>query len=81
MNALVSKEIKDFKTGNPSERVKSNWQVSFDKEVVRCVRGGVMSSRGKDSTSGKKKRCSRLQRCNPVDKIKNRLAQKEPKLT
>ena len=72
---------KDFKTGNPSEKGGTRTgKTPFDK-VSREMRktGGVMSSRGKGiQPQGKKKEkgAKGYKGVTPVDKIKNRLAQK-----
>ena len=72
---------KDFKTGNPSEKGGTRTgKTAFDK-VSREMRktGGVMSSRGKGiQPQGKKKEKGKkgYKGVTPVDKIKNRLAQK-----
>ena len=72
---------KDFKTGNPSEKGGTRTgKTPFDK-VSREMRktGGVMSSRGKGiQPQGKKKEkgAKGYKGVTPVDKIRNRLAQK-----
>ena len=72
---------KDFKTGNPSEKGGTRTgKTPFDK-VSREMRktGGVMSSRGKGiQPQGKKKEkgAKGFKGVTPVDKIRNRLAQK-----
>jgi len=72
---------KDFKTGKPSEKGGTRTgKTPFDK-VSREMRktGGVMSSRGKGiQPQGKKKEKGKkgYKGVTPVDKIKNRLAQK-----
>ena len=72
---------KDFKTGNPSEKGGTRTgKTPFDK-VSREMRktGGVMSSRGKAiQPQGKKKEPGKkgYKGVTPVDKIRNRLAQK-----
>ena len=72
---------KDFKTGNASEKGGTRTgKTPFDK-VSREMRktGGVMSSRGKGiQPQGKKKEKGKkgYKGVTPVDKIKNRLAQK-----
>ena len=72
---------KDFKTGNPSEKGGTRTgKTPFDK-VSREMRktGGVMSSRGKGiQPQGKKKvkGAKGYKGVTPVDKIRNRLAQK-----
>ena len=72
---------KDYKTGNPSEKGGTRTgKTPFDK-VSREMRktGGVMSSRGKGiQPQGKKKEKGKkgYKGVTPVDKIRNRLAQK-----
>ena len=72
---------KDFKTGNPSEKGGTRTgKTPFDK-VSREMRktGGVMSARGKGiQPQGKKKEkgAKGYKGVTPVDKIRNRLAQK-----
>ena len=72
---------KDYKTGNPSEKGGTRTgKTPFDK-VSREMRktGGVMSSRGKGiQPQGKKKEkgAKGYKGVTPVDKIRNRLAQK-----
>jgi hypothetical protein len=72
---------KDFKTGNPSEKGGTRTGTSAFDKVSREMRktGGVMSSRGKAiQPQGKKKEPGKkgYKGVTPVDKIKNRLAQK-----
>ena len=72
---------KDFKTGNPSEKGGTRTGKSTFDKVSREMRktGGVMSSRGKGiQPQGKKKEkgAKGYKGVTPVDKIKNRLAQK-----
>jgi len=72
---------KDFKTGNPSEKGGTRTGKSAFDQVSRQMRktGGVMSSRGKGiQPQGKKKEkgAKGYKGVTPVDKIKNRLAQK-----
>ena len=72
---------KDFKTGNPSEKGGTRTGKSAFDQVSRQMRktGGVMSSRGKAiQPQGKKKEPGKkgYKGVTPVDKIKNRLAQK-----
>lgn len=75
---------KDFKTGNESKKGGTrDGKSAFDK-VSREMRktGGVMSSRGKGiQPQGKKKKKGEkgYKGVTPVDKIKNRLAQKRKK--
>ena len=72
---------KDFKTGKPSEKGGTRTgKTPFDK-VSREMRktGGVMSARGKGiQPQGKKKEkgAKGYKGVTPVDKIRNRLAQK-----
>ena len=72
---------KDFKTGNPSEKGGTrSGDSAFDK-VSREMRktGGMMSSRGKPiQPQGKKKKkgAKGYKGVTPVDRIRNRLAQK-----
>jgi len=73
---------KDFKTGNPSEKGGTRTGKSAFDQVSRTMRktGGVMSSRGKAiQPQGKKKEKGKkgYKGVTPVDKIKNRLAQKK----
>ena len=75
---------KDFKTGNPSEKGGTRTGTSAFDKVSREMRktGGVMSSRGKGiQPQGKKKKKGEkgYKGVTPVDKIKNRLAQKRKK--
>ena len=72
---------KDFKTGNPSEKGGTRTGKSAFDQVSRQMRktGGVMSSRGKAiQPQGKKKEPGKkgYKGVTPVDKIRNRLAQK-----
>ena len=72
---------KDFKTGNPSEKGGTRTGKSAFDKVSRDMRktGGVMSSRGKPiQPQGKKKQPGKkgYKGVTPVDKIRNRLAQK-----
>jgi len=72
---------KDFKTGNPSEKGGTRTGKSAFDKVSREMRktGGVMSSRGKGiQPQGKKKEkgAKGYKGVTPVDKIRNRLAQK-----
>ena len=72
---------KDFKTGNPSEKGGTRTGTSAFDKVSREMRktGGVMSSRGKGiQPQGKKKEkgAKGYKGVTPVDKIRNRLAQK-----
>ena len=72
---------KDFKTGNPSEKGGTRTGTSAFDKVSRQMRktGGVMSSRGKGiQPQGKKKEkgAKGYKGVTPVDKIRNRLAQK-----
>jgi len=72
---------KDFKTGNPSEKGGTRTGKSAFDKVSRDMRktGGVMSSRGKAiQPQGKKKEPGKkgYKGVTPVDKIRNRLAQK-----
>tara|TARA_B100001121_G_scaffold184582_1_gene161213 strand:- start:911 stop:2731 length:1821 start_codon:yes stop_codon:yes gene_type:complete len=72
---------KDFKTGNPSEKGGTRTGTSAFDKVSREMRktGGVMSSRGKGiQPQGKKKvkGAKGYKGVTPVDKIRNRLAQK-----
>ena len=72
---------KDFKTGNPSEKGGTRTGKSVFDKVSRDMRktGGVMSSRGKPiQPQGKKKQPGKkgYKGVTPVDKIRNRLAQK-----
>lgn len=72
---------KDFKTGNPSEKGGTRTgKTAFDKASREMRKtGGVMSSRGKGiQPQGKKKEKGKkgYKGVTPVDKIKNRLAQK-----
>ena len=72
---------KDFKTGNPSEKGGTrSGDSAFDK-VSREMRktGGMMSSRGKPiQPQGKKQKkgAKGYKGVTPVDRIRNRLAQK-----
>jgi|TARA_Y100000033_G_scaffold5131_1_gene4269 hypothetical protein len=73
---------KDFKTGNPSEKGGTRTGKSAFDQVSRQMRktGGVMSSRGKAiQPQGKKKEPGKkgYKGVTPVDKIRNRLAQKK----
>ena len=73
---------KDFKTGNPSEKGGTRTGTSAFDKVSREMRktGGVMSSRGKAiQPQGKKKEPGKkgYKGVTPVDKIRNRLAQKK----
>ena len=73
---------KDFKTGNPSEKGGTRTGDTAFDQVSREMRrtGGVMSSRGKAiQPQGKKKTpgAKGYKGVTPVDKIKNRLAQKK----
>ena len=71
---------KDFKTGNPSAKPGTRSGDSAYDKAIRDLRktGGVMSSRGKAiQPQGKKKeRAKGYKGVTPVDRIKNRLAQK-----
>ena len=72
---------KDFKTGNPSEKGGTRTGKSAFDQVSRQMRktGGVISSRGKGiQPQGKKKEkgAKGYKGVTPVDKIRNRLAQK-----
>ena len=72
---------KDFKTGNPSEKGGTRTGTSAFDKVSRQMRktGGVMSSRGKGiQPQGKKKEkgAKGYKGVTPVDKIRNKLAQK-----
>ena len=72
---------KDFKTGNPSEKGGTRTGTSVFDKVSREMRktGGVMSARGKGiQPQGKKKEkgAKGYKGVTPVDKIRNRLAQK-----
>ena len=72
---------KDFNTGNPSEKGGTRTGKSTFDQVSRQMRkaSGVMSSRGKGiQPQGKKKEkgANGYKGVTPVDKIKNRLAQK-----
>ena len=72
---------KDFKTGNPSQKGGTRTGKSAFDQVSRQMRktGGVMSSRGKAiQPQGKKKEPGKkgYKGVTPVDKIRNRLAQK-----
>jgi hypothetical protein len=73
---------KDFKTGNESKKGGTRTGKSAFDQVSRTMRktGGVMSSRGKAiQPQGKKKEKGKkgYKGVTPVDKIKNRLAQKK----